>query len=83
MFTHAVAVAPDIDHVTMVRQPVDQGGGHHFVPEDGAPFLETLVRRQDGRRVLIAGVDQIADQFLDNGIGGRHLLTAWRGQNGI
>lgn len=36
--SHAVAVAPDIDQVAVVHQPVDQGRRHYFIPEYFAPF---------------------------------------------
>jgi hypothetical protein len=43
VFAHAVAVAADIDQVTVMQDPVDQGSRHDFISEDLAPFLEAFV----------------------------------------
>ena len=49
MVAHPVAVAADVDDVAVVEQAVDQRPGHEIVAEDLAPFVEGLVRGQDGR----------------------------------
>jgi hypothetical protein len=43
MMPHPVAVAADVDDVTVMDEPVDQGAGHDLVAEDLAPLLEALV----------------------------------------
>ena len=37
VMTHAVAVAADVDDVTVVQQPVDECRGHDLVAQDLAP----------------------------------------------
>ena len=32
MFSYPVAVAADIDDMTVVHETIDQGPGHHFIP---------------------------------------------------
>ena len=44
VMAHPVAVAPDVNDVTVVQEPVDQRGSHDLVAEDLAPLLEALVR---------------------------------------
>jgi hypothetical protein len=62
MVPHSVAVAPDIDDVTVVHEPVDQGTGHDFVAEDLAPFLEALVRSEHRGCVLIAAAHELEEE---------------------
>ena len=57
---HPVGVATDVD-VAMARQSVAQRRSHDVVVQHRAPLLEALVRRQHGRRVLVAGVDQLEE----------------------
>ena len=42
MFAHPVALAPSVDDVTVVQEPVDQRRRHDLVDEDLAPVLEGL-----------------------------------------
>ena len=37
MAAHPVAVAPHIDDVAAMQQPIEQCGGHDLVTEDPAP----------------------------------------------
>jgi hypothetical protein len=53
MVPHAAAVAADVDDVTVMHEAIDQRRRHDVVAEDLAPRLETLVRRQHGRRVFV------------------------------
>ena len=46
---HPVAVAPDVDDVAAVQQPVQQRGRHDLVVQDLPPVLEALVRGQHRR----------------------------------
>ena len=48
MLPHAVAVAPDVDDVAVVEQPVDERGGHDLVAEEVPALLEALVGGEDG-----------------------------------
>jgi hypothetical protein len=41
---HPVAVAANVDDVTVVHEPVNQGRRHDLVAEDLAPLLKALVR---------------------------------------
>jgi hypothetical protein len=44
VFSHPVAVAADVNHMTVLHQPVDERGGRDLVAQDIAPFLEAFVR---------------------------------------
>ena len=59
---HPVAVAPSVDDVAAVEQPVQQRGGHDLVVQDLAPLLEVLVRGDHGRSVLVAAVDELEEE---------------------
>ena len=48
MVTHPVAVAADVDDVTVVQEPVDQCGGHDVVAQDVTPLFEALIGREHG-----------------------------------
>ena len=61
MGTHPVAVAPDVDDVAVVQQPIDERRGHHLVAEHLAPLVEILVRGQHRRCLLVAGVDELEE----------------------
>ena len=50
MLPHPVAVAANVDDMTVVQQTVDQGRRHDLVAEHDSPFLEALVGGQHGRR---------------------------------
>ena len=39
----AVAVAADVDDVTVMQEPVDQRAGHDVIAEDLAPRLEAFI----------------------------------------
>ena len=62
MLPHPVAVAPDVDDVAMVQEPVDERRRHDLVAEHVSPFLEALVRGQHRRRPLVPGVDQLEEE---------------------
>jgi hypothetical protein len=49
MSTHPVAVAPDVDDVTVVEQAGNQCGRHDLVPENLAPLLGALVAGEKQR----------------------------------
>ena len=60
--SHPVAVAPDVDDVAAVEEPVQERGGHHLVMQDLAPALKALVRGQHGRGTLVAPVDELEEE---------------------
>ncbi len=70
VLSHPVAVAPDVDDVTVMHQAVDQRTGHDVVAEDLAPFLEGLVGPEvrDGFPVLSAAA-QAAGRVSDRVVG--------------
>ena len=59
---HPVAVAADVDDVTVVQEPVDERCSHDFVAQDLAPLLKALIGREYGGRVLVASIDQLKEQ---------------------
>ena len=59
---HPKAVAPDVDDVTVMDEPVDQRRRHHVVAEDLAPFLEALVRGQHGGCVFVATGHELKEE---------------------
>jgi hypothetical protein len=56
VFAHAIAVAADIDQVTVMQDPVDHGSRHDLISEDLAPFLEAFVGGKFGRGMFVAPV---------------------------
>ncbi len=62
VLAHAVAVATDVDDVTVVEQAIDERSGHDLVAQDLAPLLEPLVGRQHGGCALIAPVDELEEE---------------------
>ena len=59
---YPVAVAPDVDEVAAVEQPVQECGGQHLDAEHAAPLLEALVGRQDGGGAPVAPVDELEEE---------------------
>ncbi len=68
----AVAVAADVDDVTVRQEPVDSRTGHDVIAEDLAPRLEALVAGEHGRRVLVAPTHQLIEA-LRNGARDRQI----------
>ena len=62
MILHPVAVASDVDDMAVVHKAVDESSRHHLVAQHAAPVLETLVRRQHSRRLLVPGVDELEEE---------------------
>lgn len=48
--------------MAVVQHAVDKRGRHDFGAQDGAPFLESLVGRQDHRGVLVGSVHELDDK---------------------
>ena len=57
-----VTIAPDVDDVAPVQDPVQKRRRHHLVPQDLTPFLKSLVRGQYRRSPLVAPVHQLEEQ---------------------
>ena len=47
----------------MVREPVEQSGGHLGVAEDGGPFAEGEVGGDDDRGALVQPADEVEQQL--------------------
>src|SRR3990172_6595203 len=62
MLSQPIAIAPDVDDVTMMDQTIDQCGRHDVIAEDLAPVLKALVARQDRGRVLVAATEQLEEE---------------------
>ena len=58
----AVALALERDHVGVVDEAVDEGGGDHGVAEDLAPGFEAAVAGDDDRAAFVAAGDQGEEQ---------------------
>ena len=50
----APAGAVDGEHVAVVQEPVEDGGGQHVVTEEPTPFVQGFVRGQDDRPGFVA-----------------------------
>src|SRR5829696_5682374 len=57
----AVAGAVDVDHVAVVQQSVEDGGGEHVVAEHAAPFGEALVGGDDHGAAFVSTGDELED----------------------
>ena len=57
-----MAVAPDVDDVAVMENSIDQSGGHDFVTEDLAPFLEALVGGEHGRSMFVAPTHELEEE---------------------
>ena len=53
MLTKPIAVASDVDDVTVMHEAIDEGRGHDIIAEDLAPLLEAFVAREDRGRVFV------------------------------
>ena len=52
------ALAPDVEHVAVVHQPVQHRRGDDGVAEQLTPLAEASIRRQDDGSLLVPGRDQ-------------------------
>ena len=55
----APALVAGFENVAVVRQPVEQRGGHFGINEDARPFGEGEIGRQDDRGALVKSTDQV------------------------
>ena len=62
MILESVAVALEADHLGVVDQAVDHGGGHGGVAEHLAPASEGLVGGDDERGALVAGAHELEEE---------------------
>ena len=62
VLAHAVAVAPDVDDVTVTHEAVDERARHDVVAQDVAPVLEAFVAREHGGRPLVAAAHELEEQ---------------------
>ena len=61
---HAVAWAFDHGNLTMVEEPVEDGGGDGGVAvEDGGPLLEGFVGGQHDGTAFVAGADDLEEKI--------------------
>ena len=60
--THPVAVAADVDDVTVVQKVVAERGSHDLVAEDLALLLEALVGREHRGRTRVASVHELEQE---------------------
>lgn len=49
----------DVEHVAVVQQPVEDGGGQHVVAEDPSPLNEALVAGDDHASAFVAAGDEL------------------------
>ena len=62
-----VAVAADVDDVTVMHQAIDERGGHHFIAKDFAPRFEAFVAGQDGGGVFVGPGEQLIYEHRRSG----------------
>ena len=59
----APALVARLDDVAVMRQAVEQRGGHFRVAKDRGPFAESEVGRDDDRGLLVEPADQVEEQL--------------------
>jgi hypothetical protein len=52
----------------VVQQAIDEGGGERGVVQDTAPLGQTLIRRDQGGLLLVAGGDDLVEDRADVGV---------------
>lgn len=63
-----VAVAADGQHVAVVQEPVKDRSGDHRIGEQGAPFGNAAVRRDQHGAGFVAAADQLEEQMRRVGL---------------
>ena len=61
--SESVAGAFDLDDDRVVQQPVEQSGGHHWIPKYFGPFGEVSVGGEDHGALFVACADQLEEQI--------------------
>ena len=64
----APGVVSGLDDLAVVRQTIEERGGHLGVAEDGRPFAEGQVGGDDDRGALVEPADEV-EQQLASGLG--------------
>ena len=59
----APAVVAGLDDIAMVRDAVEQRGGHFRIAEDGGPLAEGQVGGDDDRGLLVELADEVEQQL--------------------
>jgi len=67
LFAQPIAFALDGDDVAVVKQAIEDGGGHHRVAEHGVPFADRPVGRHQHGAALVATAHQLEEQLGDVG----------------
>jgi hypothetical protein len=70
MVLKPAAVAVDVDHLAVVQQPVEDGGGDHCIPEEFLPVGTALIRSDNGGAAVVAMGDELEEQVCLPGVDG-------------
>ena len=62
VFLKPITVALDVDHLAVVKQPVEYGCGDHRIAEQLLPVGKALVRGDDRRVLFVAVADELEKQ---------------------
>ena len=62
LFAQAVAVAADGDDVAVVKQAVEDGGGHDRIAEDLAPFADGAVAGDEQAAAFVAARHELEEE---------------------
>ena len=60
---HPPRVVTGFQDLAVVREAIEHGGGHLFVPEDLGPFSEAPVGGDDHRGLLVELGDEVEEQL--------------------
>src|SRR5215831_9256812 len=63
MLAQPVAGPFDLDDDSVVKQPIEQGGGDHGIAKDLTPFGEAAIGGEDHGAALVAGIDELEEQI--------------------
>jgi hypothetical protein len=59
----SIAVALDHQGVTVVQEPIENGGGQDFIAENGAPLRDQLIGRDQQAAALVASGDELEEEM--------------------
>jgi hypothetical protein len=62
LLAQSVAVTTNRQHMTVVKQPIEDRGCDHGIPEDRAPFPDRPVRGDEHGAALVTPADQLEEQ---------------------
>src|SRR5215211_8135380 len=57
----------EVEHLAVVQDAVDQGGGQTRILDDGGPFGQALVGREQGRTFFVSAGDQLVQRRSETG----------------